>query len=177
MGNDMNAKSASAVFLLFLSPFLWAEAEHEGDFIRLVAALDEPEFYCLDLAGWGAHLQLDDPLQTHTCKMRGGDDQMFHFADGHLKASLFDRCVQAAGSSGKTLAGSAIIVRPCSDNALQMLELDAEGRLRVGETNFCIAAGKDSTEASGPSHMWRTLIVADCDDAEESLATWQVGLD
>ena len=52
-----------------------AADEADGDFVRLVAALDEPEFYCLDLAGWGRNLLLDDPLQTHTCKGRGGEDQ------------------------------------------------------------------------------------------------------
>ena len=78
---------------------VFAQAE-DGDFIRLIAALDEPEYYCLDLAGWGEHLQLDDPLQTHTCKNRGANDQKFHFESGRLKVSLYDRCVQVAGSSG-----------------------------------------------------------------------------
>jgi hypothetical protein len=160
--------------LLARSPL--AEDAAGGDFVRLVDALDEPEFYCLDLAGWGRNLQLDDPLQTHTCKNRGADDQKFHFADGQLKVSLYDRCVQAAGSSGTTLAGAAVLARPCTDNPLQMLSLDDDGLLRVGDTGYCLAAGTDSREASGPSHMWRTLVTADCDSATASLATWQVGL-
>ena len=172
----MNAKHLISVLLIFLSQSLFAQ-EREGDFIRLVDALDEPEFYCLDLAGWGDHLQLDDPMQTHTCKNRGAQDQMFHFEDGRLKASLYDLCVQAAGSSGVTLAGSAILARPCSDNPLQALNLDDKNRIRIGESDYCLGAGADSTEASGPSHMWRTLVTVRCDAAAINLVTWQVGLD
>ncbi len=150
--------------------------EHDGDYVRLVAALDEPEYYCFDLAGWGRNLLLDDPLQTHTCKGRGGEDQMFHFADGQLKVSRYDRCVQIAGSSGVTLAGSAVIARPCSDGPLQKLSLDDDGRVRLTGTDYCVAAGGDSTEASGPSHMWRTMTVESCSDTDDALIRWQVGL-
>ncbi len=160
---------------LFFGGALAAD-DNDGDFLRLVAALDEPEFYCFDLAGWGRNLLLDDPLQTHTCKTRGGEDQMFHFADGQLKVSRYDRCVQVAGSSGVTLAGSAVIARPCSDNPLQKLSLDDDGRVRLTGTDYCVAAGADSTEASGPSHLWRTMTVVNCSVADDALTRWQVGL-
>ncbi|MEM9209038.1 MAG: RICIN domain-containing protein [Pseudomonadota bacterium] len=150
--------------------------ESDGDYIRLVDALDEPEFYCFDLAGWGRNLLLDDPLQTHTCKGRGGEDQMFHFADGQLKVSRYDRCIQIAGSSGVTLAGSAVIARPCSDSPLQRLVMDDAGRVRLSGTEYCLAAGADSAEASGPSHLWRTLSLADCASADPAMSRWQVGL-
>ena len=164
------------IVLLALLSAAQAE-ENGGQFIRLVAALDEPEYYCLDLAGWGAHLQLDDPLQAHTCKNRGAEDQKFHFSNEQLKVSLYDRCVQVAGSSGNTLAGSAIIARACSDSPLQRLSLDDNGRLRIGDTGLCLGAGAESAEASGPSHMWRSLSAVHCDSADGELATWQVGLE
>ena len=174
--SKMSIKTLLAVLTLLLVQPLPAQAP-DGDFIRLIAALDEPEFYCLDLAGWGKNLQLDDPLQTHTCKNRGAQDQMFHFEDGRLKASLYDRCVQAAGSSGVTLAGSAILARPCSDSPLQDFMLGDDGRIRMGDSGYCLAAGENSTEASGPSHLWRTLTVVNCDSARADLTTWQGGLD
>ena len=130
----MVSKLAAVFGLLLLSHASLAQDDAAvGDFVRLVDALDEPEFYCLDLAGWGDHLQLEDPLQTHTCKNCGAGDQKFYFADGKLKVAGFDRCVQVAGSSGTTLAGSAVIARTCSDNALQKLALDDDGRIRVGD--------------------------------------------
>lgn len=147
-----------------------------GDFVRLVAPLDEPEFYCLDLAGWGDHLQLDDPLQTHTCKIKGGGDQMFFFQDNRLKVAGFDRCVQVAGSGGETLTGSAVLARPCSDNKLQDLTMDDDGLIHIGDSRYCLGAGGESTEASGPSHMWRTLIAVQCGTTPANMKTWQVGL-
>ncbi len=173
--NQKAFQTLTALLVMLLGSATSAD-DGDGDFVRLVAALDEPEFYCLDLAGWVRNLLLDDPLQTHTCKGRGGEDQMFHFADGQLKVSLYDRCVQVAGSSGTTLAGSAVLARPCSDNPLQKLTLEDDGRIRVTGTDFCLAAGTDSTEASGPSHMWRTLTVASCSVGDESLLKWQTGM-
>ena len=152
-------------------------AEDETDtHVRLFAALDEPEFYCIDIAGWGDHLQLDDPLQTHTCKTRDAADQMFRFANDRLEIPGYGRCVQIAGSSGVTLVGSAVIARACSASPLQALSLGDDGRIRIGDTGFCLGAGLDSAEASGPSHMWRTLSVVDCATANKELVTWQIGL-
>ena len=171
----MNKLGISSITIFWAMLASVATAE-DGDFVKLVDALDEPEFYCLDLAGWGRNLLLDDPLQTHTCKNRNPQDQMFHFDGDQLKVSLYDRCVQAGGSSGLTLPGSAVLAKPCSDSPLQKLSLDDDGRIRIADTNFCLAAGPDSAEASGPSHMWRTLTVEDCDAQSAEFVTWQVGL-
>ena len=66
------AGTASLIVALTIAlPLAVFAADDSGDFVRLVAPLDEPEFYCFDLAGWGKNLRLDDPLQTHTCKARG----------------------------------------------------------------------------------------------------------
>ena len=175
----MSFKSTLSVGLLFLIPsLLYAEDDAaSGDFVRLIAPLDEPEFYCLDLAGWGDHLQLDDPLQTHTCKIKGRGDQMFFFEDNRLKVAGFDRCVQVAGSSGVTLAGSSVIARPCSDNPLQELSMDDDGYIHIGDSNYCLGTGSESTEAAGPSHMWRTLIAVQCGTTPVDRVTWQVGLE
>ena len=151
-------------------------AELEGNFIRLVAGLDEPEeFYCFDLAGWGKSLQLDAPIQTHTCKRRNAADQMFAFSDGRLEVSGYDRCVFAGGSSGRTLPGSAVLARECSDSSMQKFSLQENGTIRLADSNYCIAAGPVSEEANGPSHMWRTLTIESC-DGDTSLLQWQVGV-
>jgi hypothetical protein len=165
----------SLLVVLFCPPVL-AQEKSSGDLIRLVAALDEPEFYCFDLAGWGKNLQLDDPLQTHTCKATAFEDQLFQLVDNRIKVVGHDRCVQVAGSSGGTLPGSAVLVRPCSNNALQELSLNAAGQIMIGTTGYCIGAGTQSKPASGPSHMWRTLTAVDCAAADASLLRWQVGM-
>lgn len=44
--------------------------------LRLADNLDDPQGYCVDVAGFGANIRLDASLQAHTCKP-GSDDQMF----------------------------------------------------------------------------------------------------
>ena len=44
--------------------------------VQLVDELDEPEYYCVDVPGFGASLNLGSPLTAHTCKP-GADDEMF----------------------------------------------------------------------------------------------------
>ncbi len=165
---------------LFVSLFVTsviAQEKSDGDYIRLVAELDEPEYYCFDLAGWGEKLRLDDPLQTHTCKLRGGADQMFKFEEGQLTVVGFDRCVEVTGSQPNSLPGSAVLARECNaDNPLQKLNLNANGQVQLSDTPYCITAGADSKEAGGPSHMWRTLTLANCDSAGAELSSWQLGL-
>lgn len=155
-----------------------AVSNDSGVQIRLVAPLDEPELYCVDLAGWGKSLKLDDPLQTHTCKSQNAADQMFSISGDHIKVSDYDRCLQIAGSSGITVTGSAVIARACSDeNPLQMMAMRDDGKLQIKNTDYCLTAGTESAEASGPSHVWRTLSTIKCDAADRDLATWQLGLE
>jgi len=139
------SKSLALLAPIFASMLSGVTAAETLQQVRLVAPLDEPEFYCLDLSGWGDHLKLDDPLQAHTCKTRRADDQLFAIKDGKILVGETDRCLQVAVSSGKALAGSA-------------------------------AAGDESTDASGPSHVWRVLSVERCDSVSAELMTWQIGL-
>jgi hypothetical protein len=176
MNKDTNLRKSIAtialVFSLLLSGYAAAETLVQ---IRLVDPLDEPEFYCLDLSGWGDHLKLEDPLQAHTCKTRGAGDQMFSVEDGKILVGDTGRCLQVA-SSGKALAGSAILARACSDSAMQAFTLEEDGRISVTGSDLCIAAGDESTDASGPSHVWRVLSAEHCDSVSAELMTWQMGL-
>jgi len=144
--------------------------------VRLVDPLDEPEYYCLDLSGWGENLKLEDPLQAHTCKTRGADDQMFILRDNKILVGDTGRCLQVGVSSGKPLAGVAILARDCVDSPLQLLALEDNGQISVSGSDLCLAAGNESTDASGPSHVWRVLTAQPCDTTSAALSTWQVGL-
>ena len=143
--------------------------------VRLVDPLDEPEFYCLDLMGWGDHLQLDDPLQAHTCKVRNPDDQLFTFKDDSILVGDTGRCLEVA-SSGKPLSGAAILARECDDGPMQKISLEENGQIAIGDSGLCLVVGDESTDASGPSHVWRVLTAGACDAASTERMTWQVGL-
>ena len=143
--------------------------------IRLVDPLDEPEFYCLDLMGWGDHLQLEDPLQAHTCKTRNPADQFFTVKANSILVGDTGRCLQVA-SSGTPLSGAAILARECSDSPMQKIKLKENGQIAVGDSGLCLVVGDESTDASGPSHVWRVLTASTCDAASTEKKTWQVGL-
>ena len=173
MGNEMKTVFVCLLLAGSIHQLASAQESPRGELIRLVDALDEPEFYCFDLAGWGKNLELDDPLQTHTCKATGFDDQLFELTGSRIKIAGSDRCIQVAGSSGVTLPGSAVLARPCSESPLQKISLRDNGLLQITGTGYCIGAGAESKPASGPSHLWRTLAVVDCAKTDASLSTWQ----
>ena len=43
-------------------------AKAEATLLQLVDALDEPEYYCVDVPGFGGSLNLQSTLMAHTCK-------------------------------------------------------------------------------------------------------------
>ncbi len=61
------------LFVLLTSAF----GEPSSVMIRLVDPLDEPEFYCVDVPGYGKNVQLEAPVMAHTLKHFGSADEMW----------------------------------------------------------------------------------------------------
>ena len=79
--------------------------------IRLVAPLDEPEFYCVDIPGYGPGVQLDSPLTGHTLKAFGSADEMWvmdHPKKGQIYAPAYKLCIQAQ----RAKAGASLMLKP-----------------------------------------------------------------
>ena len=135
--------------------------------VMLADPLDEPEFYCVDVAGFGASLGLDRPLQAHTCKP-GADDELFAFnrpSEGQLYLVEHDRCIEADGTS--------LYVRPCSESPLQRFAYGDDGTLRlIGEGVCLTVAGGVGEPAGGRSHIRRDLLMQPCSEAEPALSQW-----
>ena len=135
--------------------------------IMLQDPLDEPEFYCVDVAGFGASLNLNSPLQAHTCKP-GADDEMFAFnrpSQGHLHLVEHDLCVEADEAM--------VYVRRCSDSPMQVFTYGKDRTLSLETGDFClVAAGGEGQPAGGRSHLRRDLLVMPCTDADRSLSQW-----
>jgi hypothetical protein len=118
----MSKAVVSLLVLLFVTanPGVgWAD----GRLVRTAETLDEPRGYCLDIAGFGATIRLDDPLQAHTCKYGAAlDDQTFErMATGAIKATSSGRCLAASALR----AGAALLVRPCAQAPAQRWPGDA----------------------------------------------------
>ena len=103
------------------------QAFSQSMFLRSFYELEDPRGYCLDIPGFGARMQLDAPITTHTCKysLPGFDvDEIFEHADGKLRLVNYDRCLSADSME----AGSAVVNSiDCGD--AHPWEVHADGRV------------------------------------------------
>jgi triacylglycerol lipase len=143
----------------------------DAGLLRTIQVLDEARGYCLDIPGEGATLQLDQPLQAHTCKYGGPlDDQRFErTADGAVRAAAYDRCLAAAS----LVPGAKLVMRPCAADAAQQWSM-AWGRLSpVSRPDLCVTVTGDTGEPAGtpvwisPVYHRRDVVVDRCDAARE----------
>ena len=139
--------------------------------VQLVDPLDEPEFYCVDVPGFGSSLRLEAALMAHTCKP-GADDEIFAVnqpGPGNLVMPAYDLCMEASG----TESPAELVLQECSDSAMQQFVLDDEGALALAGTGLCVAVAPGVGEPTGgPSHVRRDLVLVDCGDAEPALRQW-----
>ena len=135
--------------------------------VMLEDPLDEPEFYCVDVAGFGANLNVNSPLQAHTCKP-GADDEMFAFnrpSEGQIYLVEHDRCLEADGMS--------VYVRSCSESPLQRFAYGQDKTFRLESEDLCLTvASSNGQPAGGRSHLRRDLLLAPCADVEPNLSRW-----
>lgn len=103
------------------------QAFSQSMFLRSFYELEDPRGYCLDIPGFGARMQIDAPITTHTCKysLPGFDvDEIFEHADGKLRLVNYDRCLSADAME----AGSAVVNSiDCGD--AHPWEVHADGRV------------------------------------------------
>ena len=121
-----------SLFSICMAPLATAGPE----MLRAVHALDEPRGYCLDISGSGPTLDLDAPLQAHTCKaLTPFDDQLFEVAEQQLRASEHDRCLAVEALE----PGQPLHLRACSGSRLQRWRF-ADGRLSpASRPELCVA--------------------------------------
>jgi hypothetical protein len=157
----------------------WIEfgfADSNKGMIRLNDPLDEPEYYCVDVPGFGGNLQLDSALMAHTCKP-GADDEMYTInypAAGQLYMDAYDRCVEASGATD----GAGLFMKKCSDSPLQRFVYTADGRIMLSnrdQGNLCLyVAPGEGTPTGGPSHLRRDLMLKKCSESEPELSLWTI---
>ena len=165
-GADVGTQSNSAAAVIDVD-----EAVVGGTLIQLADPLDEPEYYCIDVPGFGARLNLAAALMAHTCKP-GAADEMFAVnrpAAGNLSMPAYDLCMQADG----TEAAAELHLEECADSELQRFTYDPEGALTLSGTDLCIALAPDAGRPTGgPSHLRRDLLLQPCDTVESALSRW-----
>lgn len=173
--------TAFAIFLLLIALAIAAfsqESDANTGLIQLRDPLDEPEFYCIDVPGFGANLNLNGPLQTHTCKS-DADDEIFTYnfpEAGQFYMDAYDLCLEAGGID----SGAALVLDSCSDSSFQVFDYSDVGEIVLqakAEELLCIAvADGDGTPTGGPSHLRRDLELRGCDDVDPMLKSWLLGV-
>lgn len=172
----MSAKHCVALLGSLLCVSVARFAAAEPALLRAVDALDEPRGYCVDIPGSGPTLNLDAPLQGHTCKFRDAiDDQLFEATEQQIRASRYERCLAVEALE----AGQPLRLQSCADSRLQRWEL-ANGRLSpVAERDLCVALNAAHGERWGtprlitPVYRRQTLALAACDTAAAKLQTFR----
>ena len=144
----------------------------ESTLVQLTDPLDEPEFYCIDVPGFGTSLNLRTALNAHTCKP-GADDELFAPGQplpGNLSMPAYGLCLQAAAAAPE----SGLELQECSHSPLQRFATAADGSLRIADSNLCLAVAPGAGEPTGgPSHLRRALAIQDCATVDAELARWQ----
>ena len=160
------------------NPTLAAPTAMPAGLLRLRDDLDDPQGYCVDVAGFGANIRLNAPLQAHTCKP-GSDDQLFTPIDavhgGGFRLVVYDRCLAAAIAE----PGATVSVAECDSNAAtQGFSLADDGRVQLALPDspaLCLGvAGGFGEPAGGRNHFRRDLMLYDCKAADPSLLTWRL---
>jgi acetyl esterase len=154
-------------------------ASADAGLLRTAQPLDEPRGYCLDIAGVGATLNLDQPLRVHTCKYGEPlEDQQFERTrEGAIKASMYNRCLAVAALE----IGAELFVRACTDAPTQRWSM-SWGRISPSSrADLCLEAGDAAQPANAPLlttpvYRRRDLTLQRCDDSREARQTFRWSL-
>lgn len=142
--------------------------------IQLRDPLDEPEYYCVDVPGFGSSLNLDGALTAHTCKPNS-DDELFiinHLNLGQVYIPTYDRCMEASAQD----IGAHLKLTTCSDSSLQQFTYSDDSTIQLQTTEsqtLCLSVADGAGEPTGgPSHLRRDLLLQACSSVNPALSQW-----
>ncbi len=148
----MTKKNLSALTTMLLIGAIPRIGISDPGLVRTTYALDDARGYCLDIRGFGQNIQLDAPLQVHTCKYGAAlSDQVFEQPAGSamLRVVEYDRCLAVAAHE----PGAELLVRACEDASLQRWDF-AWGRLTPeARPDLCVSLAGDTGEPAGTPAM------------------------
>jgi hypothetical protein len=168
----------SALLMVWYSALALAE---QPAHLKLLDPLDRPQDgYCIDVVGTPGNLRTDLPLFAHNCKRSLTiDSAVIHDRNGAIRFPELNQCVTVAGINSVALPGTAVILHPCGENsaffqstALQRFTLQSDGKLRLNQSDLCLAVGAQSATTYSAADKWRPLFVDQCDNAVLALSRW-----
>lgn len=149
--------------------------------LKLIAPLDRPDGYCLDIVGSGAYIRFDLPMTAHNCKPGlYADEAVVLEQNGYIRFPAYNKCATAAGLNGRALPGAALVPRDCGERspfmeaeALQIFSLKRNGQVELSGSGLCLTAGPESASTFSEEHRWRALYLERCVAVDAARSRWQ----
>lgn len=151
---------ASAGLLMLVTG---AAAVADELFLRVEAAHDEPDGFCLDIVGHLNGVQLQRPLQVHTCKHgiwnRDGIFDVAALEGGALRMPEYDLCIEAASTG----AGAELLLKNCNASDLQTWHRAPSGEIALGSApELCVTIDPGPSRSAGPVYIARNVGLMPC---------------
>jgi len=174
------AKNTSLAVTLFISLSLSSQLMAQDVEVYLLDRIDAIlNHYCLDVNGPPHSMQLETPLQAHTCYSYTGEltaDQAIESEDiatGKIRIKSVNLCAQLDGNE----PGATITLADCADSDEQSFELRENGQISpTAYPELCLTAGPTSWLGGQPGNLnenqARTLHMQRCGDEALRYQRW-----
>lgn len=150
------------------------QANDEGVFLRIIAPLDEAQGYCLDIPGHLSSVQIESPLQVHTCKHgiwnQDGRFDVAGLGNGVLRMPHYELCLQAENSS----IGARLLLAECTQAELQTWTLQDSGQIALEAfPQKCITVEEGpGRDAGGPRYRMKGVGLDTCVQQASDRQRW-----
>jgi hypothetical protein len=151
----------------------------EPRFLRSSYNLEDPNGYCLDIPGFGARLQKEEPITTHTCKYdRPGFwvDELFEVTQSNqLRLSDYGLCLSASAME----TGADIDIVDCAADGAHAWTMHSSERVTpAGVPALCMTMSSEkvyvnSTIANLTPNSTRSVSLENCASALKYRQSWK----
>ena len=158
-----------------------AESEQVSDvgvFLRVISPLDEARGYCLDIQGHIMSVQIESPLQVHTCKHgiwnQDGRFDMDALADGMLRMPNYGLCLKAETNS----IGAPLLLAEYTRAELETWTLQETGEIALEafpEMCITVEAGL-GIDAGGPQYLMKGVGLDTCSKQANDRQRWTTAI-
>ncbi len=154
-----------------------AESEQvndEGEFLRVIAPLDEARGYCLDIPGHLGCVQEESPLHVHTCKHgiwnQDGRFDVAALRNGVIRMPHYELCLQAENTS----IGARLLLVACTEAELQTWTLQDSGEIALEAfPQMCITVAEGPGRgAGGPEYLMKGVGLDTCAQQASDRQRW-----
>ncbi len=150
------------------------QVSDEGVFLRVIAPLDETRGYCLDIPGHLSSVQIESPLQVHTCKHgiwnQDGRFEAAALGNGVLRMPHYELCLQAENTS----IGARLLLAECTEADLQAWALRDSGQIALEAfPQRCITVEEGpGRDAGGPRYRMNGVGLDTCAQQASDRQRW-----